>query len=103
MYSLAREVWVYHLLLPLFYCSTLAENVTKITCYGVNGLAYPNQFQCSNSHMCCGAGTGTLCLDNRLCQQTDGTLIRGPCSDQDYNVAECAQVCVYSEFCLESC
>jgi hypothetical protein len=75
--------------------SAASQESDAITCYGVNGLTYANQIQCSGSKACC--GVGAECQDNRLCKQVNSTkLIRGPCLTQVYNFDECAQVCVFS-------
>ncbi|ELQ33136.1 hypothetical protein OOU_Y34scaffold00997g2 [Pyricularia oryzae Y34] len=37
-----------------------------ISCFGVNGLLYPEQKKCPGSNACC--GVGAICLPNRLCK-----------------------------------
>ncbi|KAI0126118.1 hypothetical protein BJ170DRAFT_633849 [Xylariales sp. AK1849] len=89
------------LLLVIFAILALAQAAdSNITCYGVNGLPYPDQVQCPGSNACCSADVPDACLSNRLCRSPkvpDGVLIRGPCTSQEYDFETCAQVCVYNE------
>lgn len=69
-----------------------------IDCYGFGGSVYENNTRCPGSNACC--GFDATCLDNRLCHKpNDGkdTMVRGPCSIEEYDSGTCAQICLYGE------
>ncbi|PNH44621.1 hypothetical protein VD0004_g3113 [Verticillium dahliae] len=75
-----------------------SSQAKNITCYGVGGKSYGDNYKCPGSNACC--GSVDLCLPNRLCKSvgmSDDIFIRGPCSINPYDEEECAQICLYSE------
>ncbi|KAM0279203.1 hypothetical protein ACHAQH_004748 [Verticillium albo-atrum] len=88
------------LLLTFLAVTTTAQNSqgNNITCYGVGGKEYANNYKCPGSNACC--GSLDQCLPNRLCKSSglsDDIFIRGPCSTDPYDEKECAKICVYNE------
>lgn len=76
-----------------------SSQAKNITCYGVGGKSYGDNYKCPGSNACC--GSVDLCLPNRLCKSvgmSDDIFIRGPCSINPYDEEECAQICLYSGF-----
>lgn len=92
MFGLVRTSFI--LLALVSFCTAQGQS---ITCYGVNGLAYPTQVQCPESNACC--GVGSECLPNKLCKNPDDndyTFVRGPCLAEPFDES-CARICVYNE------
>ncbi|KAL9949092.1 hypothetical protein ACHAO5_001069 [Verticillium nonalfalfae] len=101
--SVARPLLLVFLL--LLATTALAQNdddddsssqANNITCYGVGGKSYGDNYKCPGSNACC--GSVDLCLPNRLCKSvglSDDIFIRGPCSINPYDEEECAQICLY--------
>ncbi|OPB45503.1 hypothetical protein A0O28_0077130 [Trichoderma guizhouense] len=68
-------------------------------CYYPNG-SPSSDFPCDPSakqSACCGGGLGAACLSNKLCQSNDGNIIRGSCSDKNWNSPECANFCLSAD------
>ncbi|KAH7327802.1 hypothetical protein B0I35DRAFT_403265 [Stachybotrys elegans] len=87
-----------HLIVVAAIGYTLAQTDRTITCYGINGFAYPNNTRCPGSNACCNVGDD--CLSNRLCHRVnDGpdTFVRGPCAIDPYDSGTCGQICLYNE------
>lgn len=66
-------------------------------CYYPDGSSSSTDFPCDPSAKqspCCGGGIGNACLSNRLCQGSDGNIIRGSCTDQDWTSPQCANFCL---------
>lgn len=69
----------------------------SINCWGVNGNLWTNQQKCSKSGSCCGPDA-TCDEDRRLCRNSNGDLVRGPCSKSPYDFDNCAQLCLISQY-----
>ncbi|QYT04762.1 hypothetical protein H0G86_011663 [Trichoderma simmonsii] len=68
-------------------------------CYYPNG-SPSSDFPCdpnAKQSACCGGGLGAACLSNKLCQSNDGNIIRGSCSDKNWNSPECANFCLSAD------
>lgn len=80
-------------LLHFVYTALAANN----QCYFPNGKVSADDYPCSSdadSSACCGGGLGTICLSNNLCQGPDGAIIRGSCSDKNWDSDSCAHYCM---------
>ncbi|MBE3041604.1 hypothetical protein IMZ48_03295 [Candidatus Bathyarchaeota archaeon] len=80
--------------LILAFATALAQ---AATCYGVNGVEFPNQIICPGSSACC--GEGATCMGNRLCHNPSDEqdeFVRGPCAEDPYDESKCAAICAYS-------
>lgn len=65
-------------------------------CYYPNGKVAEPDFPCdvnAEVSVCCG-GRGTQCMSNRLCQDPDGRVIRGSCTDKNWLSPECGLYCL---------
>ncbi|KAI1644748.1 uncharacterized protein F4817DRAFT_346171 [Daldinia loculata] len=69
----------------------------------INNCYYPNQQEAeddspcnpdADSSACCGGGIGNICLSNGLCQGPNGAVIRGSCSDKNWDSENCANYCL---------
>ncbi|KAK4040448.1 hypothetical protein C8A01DRAFT_15685 [Parachaetomium inaequale] len=63
-------------------------------CYFPNGELAPD-YPCdptAEESACC--GVTALCLTNKLCRTPEGNLVRGTCTEKNWNTAECAQYCL---------
>ncbi|KAK0671468.1 hypothetical protein QBC41DRAFT_270533 [Cercophora samala] len=68
-------------------------------CYYPNGLEATTDTPCdpdAEDSMCCfkGGSYGRACLSNKMCQAPDGKIIRGTCTDRNWNSPECASFCM---------
>lgn len=83
--------------LLIIFCLALKPLTAFGQCY------YPNQSPAKADHpcdpdasssACCGSGIGVVCLSNNLCQGANGAIIRGSCSEDDWNSSSCAHYCL---------
>ena len=69
--------------------------VEQRACYYPNGnIALPDA-ACDPSASvspCCGGGVG--CLDSKMCQSSDESLIRGSCTDPTWKSPDCPDYCL---------
>lgn len=70
-------------------------------CYYPNGVEATTDTPChpeAEDSMCCfkGGSYGRACLSNKMCQAPDGKIIRGTCTDRNWNSPECASFCMSS-------
>ncbi|EAQ92022.1 hypothetical protein CHGG_00257 [Chaetomium globosum CBS 148.51] len=74
-----------------FTCICVAQD----QCYAPNGQTDDNFFPCdpNATHSTCCNGRST-CLSNKLCMGPDGNLIRGLCTDKNWQSPECAYYCM---------
>ena len=66
-------------------------------CYFPNGRQAADNSPCdpdAKESACCGGSRGTVCLTNKLCRGPDGNIIRGSCTDKNWDSPECAQYCL---------
>ncbi|KAK0385360.1 hypothetical protein NLU13_7836 [Sarocladium strictum] len=84
--------------LPFFLLLLLtAIPVVLAQCYYPNGAEAKDDKPCdenAENSMCCTASTGSLCLSNKLCSGPNGNVIRGSCTDKDWDAPECASYCL---------
>ncbi|KAK3898023.1 hypothetical protein C8A05DRAFT_19320 [Staphylotrichum tortipilum] len=81
------------LLLAVAISSCWAQN----QCFYPNGARATNDFPCdpeAADSSCCGGGMGTVCLSNKLCSGPDGNIIRGSCTNKDWNSSGCPLFCL---------
>ncbi|ORY70290.1 uncharacterized protein BCR38DRAFT_421698 [Pseudomassariella vexata] len=79
--------------------ATLLQSVhitlTAATCYFPNTEETLENYPCNpdvDDSPCCGGGLGNVCLSNGLCLSGDGHLIRGACTNTDWN--GCPNICL---------
>ncbi|KAK4033447.1 hypothetical protein C8A01DRAFT_19603 [Parachaetomium inaequale] len=85
-----RRIWI-SLLSLAHFCFAQRQ------CFYPNGQLAANDFPCdsgADESPCCGGSLGTVCLTNKLCRGADGNIIRGSCTDKNWNSPECAQYCL---------
>ncbi|ROT35115.1 hypothetical protein SODALDRAFT_329289 [Sodiomyces alkalinus F11] len=66
-------------------------------CYYPNGLRANGDFPCDpddDDSPCCNGGAGWSCMSNKLCKGPDGNIIRGSCTDQNWESPSCPQYCL---------
>lgn len=64
------------------------------TCYFPNGQVAEDNYACDASadvSVCC--GSGSVCLDNKVCLANNQETIRGACTDRTWTSPECPQWC----------
>lgn len=86
--------WRAPILLSLMQLSTLVLAVAK--CYYPDGEESTTDQPCNSNidvSPCCGTGLGNVCLSNLLCQGSDGNIVRGSCTDQNWGEG-CALYCL---------
>jgi hypothetical protein len=84
-------------IIPLILGGFLHVCAAQNKCYYPNGVQSDNDFPCdpnAEQSACCGGGFGSVCLSNKLCRGPDGNIIRGSCTDRNWNAPECAQYCL---------
>ncbi|KAI1654903.1 hypothetical protein F4813DRAFT_368843 [Daldinia decipiens] len=89
---------------PMLFCLQLVLFHFAYTTLAVlNHCYYPNRKEAeddspcnpdSDSSACCGGSIGTVCLSNGLCQGPNGAVIRGSCSDMNWDSGNCANYCL---------
>ncbi|KAK4250208.1 hypothetical protein C7999DRAFT_11997 [Corynascus novoguineensis] len=78
-------------------------------CYFPSGLEAKDDYPCdpdAEDSACCGRGPGVACSTNKLCVTTDGSSIRGSCTDKNWDSPECPKFCmgaIYGGHDLISC
>lgn len=87
-----------HIIIMHLYILVLlaASRIALAQCYYPNGdLAVPDSPCDSDADVssCCG-GSGTECMSNRLCQDPNGRVIRGSCTDKTWTSPECGRYCL---------
>ncbi|KAF3064354.1 hypothetical protein GL218_01035 [Daldinia childiae] len=92
---MARQLYFWLQLILFHFAYTVFAAVDH--CY------YPNQQEAednspcnpdADSSACCGGGIGNICLSNGLCQGSNGAVIRGSCSDKNWDSKNCAKYCL---------
>ncbi|KAK7216740.1 hypothetical protein V2G26_004743 [Clonostachys chloroleuca] len=86
-----------NILLSLFLLIFLRQCSAASTCYFPNGNIASDNFPCdpdAEQSACCGGGLGNVCLSNKLCQNSNGNLVRGACTDKNWESPECAMYCL---------
>ncbi|KAL2755386.1 hypothetical protein ACRALDRAFT_1082359 [Sodiomyces alcalophilus JCM 7366] len=66
-------------------------------CYYPNGQRANGDFPCDpddEDSPCCNGGMGWACLSNKLCKGPDGNVIRGSCTDPNWESPHCPQYCL---------
>jgi len=66
-------------------------------CFYPNGVLATSDAPCdpdAADSPCCGKGMGTVCLTNKLCSGPDGNIIRGSCTNKDWNSPGCPLFCL---------
>lgn len=88
-----QRVLFFPCLLQFFVVQTIQQqnNTTLITCYDWGGTPFPNNYQCPDSHACC--GHVSECTPNRFCVRGD-EIIRPTCSFIDFE--DCSLLCHYT-------
>lgn len=69
--------------------------VAQSQCFVPNGQAAAGNFPCdpTATHSAC-CDTGSTCLTNKLCRGPNGNIIRGTCTDKNWESPECAYYCM---------
>ncbi|VUC34379.1 unnamed protein product [Clonostachys rosea] len=86
-----------NILLAFFLLTFLRPCFAANTCYFPNGNVASDNFPCdpdAEQSACCGGGLGNVCLSNKLCQNSNGNLVRGACTDKNWESPECAMYCL---------
>ncbi|CAG9982220.1 unnamed protein product [Clonostachys byssicola] len=86
-----------NILLGLFLLIFLRPCSAANTCYFPNGKIASDNFPCdpdAEQSACCGGGLGNVCLSNKLCQSSSGNVVRGACTDKNWESPECAMYCL---------
>ncbi|KAH6613602.1 hypothetical protein B0J18DRAFT_60615 [Chaetomium sp. MPI-SDFR-AT-0129] len=66
-------------------------------CYYPNGNIATDDSPCNpddDASSCCGGTSGAQCLSNNVCLNPGGNVVRGTCTDQNWNSVECPRFCV---------
>ncbi|CAH0057763.1 unnamed protein product [Clonostachys solani] len=86
-----------NIFLALFLLIFLRPCSAASTCYFPNGNVAADNFPCdpdAEESACCGGGLGSVCRSNRLCQNSNGNLVRGTCTDKNWESPECLKYCI---------
>lgn len=69
----------------------------SLQCYYPNGEKAEGDSPCNpdtDASFCCGSSSDSSCLNNLLCQDGKGRVIRGSCTDQSWTDPACPQYCL---------
>ncbi|KAI1346521.1 hypothetical protein F5Y01DRAFT_297621 [Xylaria sp. FL0043] len=69
----------------------------SLQCYYPNGEKSESDSPCNpdaDASFCCSSSSDSSCLNNLLCQDGTGRVIRGSCTDQTWTDPACPQYCL---------
>ncbi len=75
--------------------SDIASPSDVPVCYSPDKSVAIDNYACNlsaNVSVCC--GVGSICLDNKICQNGNDQIIRGACTDSTWQSPECPQYCM---------
>jgi hypothetical protein len=66
-------------------------------CFYPNGIEATGDSPCNTDtevSFCCGSSTNSFCYNNLLCQDGEGRVVRGSCTDDTWTDPACPQYCL---------
>ncbi|KAI0468270.1 hypothetical protein F4859DRAFT_491027 [Xylaria cf. heliscus] len=94
-----RALWWMVLIQCLIHFRLVDAAASK--CYYPDGSAATGDSPCNPNadvSACCGSSSDSTCLNNNLCEDGKGRVIRGSCSDQSWSDPACPRYCLSFKF-----